>query len=57
MSSDAPDRILTQIAQDLVETVHSCLPGVRQGDSDNIAYSAIAEWLMDCHLEFEVSAP
>lgn len=57
LSSDAPDRILTQIAQDLVETVRSCLPGVRQGDSDHIAYSAIAEWLMDCHLDFELSAP
>jgi hypothetical protein len=47
-----PDRLVSAIAEDLMAQVQTCLPALRVADAQLIAYAAIAEWLMECHLDF-----
>jgi hypothetical protein len=49
--SDSADQTLMAVVSELQAQVKSCLPGLRHADNETIAYAAIAEWLMDCHLE------
>lgn len=47
-----PGVTLTQIVDDLSTGVGRYVSGLRQGDVADIAYSAAAQWLMECPLDF-----
>jgi hypothetical protein len=56
VSTASPDSTLRQLVDHLREQIRARIRGLRDGDVDAISYSAIAEWLMQCPLDFSAAS-
>jgi hypothetical protein len=52
VADGVPGATLTQVVDDLANGIGQYVRGLRRADVDDIAYSATAQWLMECPLDF-----